>query len=448
MSKSSLFKCAGSVLALCALQAGAVDLSPTVDTYVHSGSPTASNGTKTVLETKTAATSSRDSYLKFDLSAQSTITKVELKVYAKYNTTGSVTCGVHGVANTSWTDAMTWNTKAALGSQLATATVTNTGAWITYDVTSYALSEYNAGRKVIALGLHNTQTTSSHVTFNSKENTANKPVLVVTTSGGGGGGTDPLVGAMEYYDGSKWVSLPIGKPGEVLSVASGKIPQWTQIPGTVSDIDGTVYKTVVIGNQEWTVENIRTTHYQNGDAIAKVTNGASWQSLTSGAYCFYNNTTTRGEQVKYGALYNAYAVNDSRGLAPQGWRVPTDADWTALENYMSANGYNYDGTTSGNKIAKSLAAPISWDASAEVGAIGNDPVRNNTSEFCALSTGYRSNDYNGEFTSKGQYASWWSTTPADYGHYFREMNQASESLLRKMLDNRYGRSVRLVRDVQ
>lgn len=445
MSIHSLVKYAGSALVLCALQAGAVDLSPTVDTYVHSGSPTTSNGTKTVLETKTAATSSRDSYLKFDLSAQSNITKVELKLYAKYNTTGSVTCEVHGVSNTSWTDAMTWNTKVALGSQLATATATNTAAWITFDVTQYALAEYNAGRKVIALGLHNTQTTTSHVTFNSKENTANKPVLVVTTSGGGGGGTNPQAGAMEYYDGSTWVTLAAGKPGEVLSVSGKSIPQWSQIPGTVTDIDGNVYRTIIIGNQEWTLSNIRTTHYSNGDAIAHVTDNGQWANRTTGAYCFYNNTTDGVAQKKYGALYNWYVVSDPRGLAPEGWRVPSRTDWDELTSYLIVNGYNYDGTTTGNKVAKSMAAGI-WNVNSNAGVVGNTLKTNNKSGFSALAAGMRFND--GVFYSQGVTASLWSVTMYDYdlATYYCLMN----SEIYFVGEPNYlecGYSVRLVRDL-
>lgn len=450
MSIQSLAKYAGSALVLCALQAGAVDLSPTVDTYVHSGSPTLSYGTKTVLEAKTASTSSRDSYLKFDLSAQSSISKVELKVYAKYNTTGSVTCGVHGVANTSWTDAMSWNTKAALGSQLATATATNTAAWIVFDVTSYALAEYNAGRRVIALGLHTVETTSSHVTFNSRENSANKPLLVVTTSGGGGGGTTPQAGAMEYYDGSKWVTLPIGKPGQVLSVTNGKIPQWTQIPGTVADIDGNIYKTVIIGNQEWTAENIRTTHYRNADAIPQVTSNASWSGLSSGAYCYYNNTTNAAFRIKHGALYNWYAVTDGRGLAPEGWRVASDADWQVLEDYLQTNGYSSDEGATGKDVAKSMASQTDWIYDPTYGnenTIIGDWLKNNRSGFSAVAGGYRQTS--GEFQSQFLRAYWWSTNAYDTQNaYYQSINCEFPYPTRNKTAKTYGHSVRLVRDVQ
>jgi len=180
---------------------------------------------------------------------------------------------------------------------------------------------------------------------------------------------------------------------------------------TVTDIDGNVYKTVKIGTQVWMAENLRTTKYNDGTSIPKVTNGLAWLSrIKNPGYCFYNNDAAN--KNTYGALYHWYAVKTNK-LAPTGWHVPTDAEWTTLENYLIANGYNYDGTTTGNKIAKSLAALTGWTTCTGIGAIGNDLTKNNTSGFSALPGGYRGSYFglgNGAFYLVGDYGNWWSST--------------------------------------
>jgi uncharacterized protein (TIGR02145 family) len=100
----------------------------------------------------------------------------------------------------------------------------------------------------------------------------------------------------------------------------------------ITDIDGNVYHTVKIGNQVWTVENLKTTHYQNGDAIPKVDDYNTWPDLTTGAYCEYGNNAINVES--YGRLYNWYVISDSRKIAPDGWRVPTQQDWQTLISFL------------------------------------------------------------------------------------------------------------------
>jgi uncharacterized protein (TIGR02145 family) len=102
---------------------------------------------------------------------------------------------------------------------------------------------------------------------------------------------------------------------------------------TVTDIDGNTYNTVTIGSQVWMAENLKVTHYRNGDEIPKVTDNTTWQNLTSGAYSEYNNDVSTVST--YGRFYNWYAVNDSRRIAPEGWRVPSDEDWQTLIDYLS-----------------------------------------------------------------------------------------------------------------
>jgi len=90
--------------------------------------------------------------------------------------------------------------------------------------------------------------------------------------------------------------------------------------GHVIDVDGNEYPTVKIGSQLWMAENLRVTHYRVGDTIALVENAEEWEVLRTGAYCWYNNDE-RGHKIPYGALYNWYAVDDPRGLCPEGWLV-------------------------------------------------------------------------------------------------------------------------------
>ena len=86
-----------------------------------------------------------------------------------------------------------------------------------------------------------------------------------------------------------------------------------------------IAQTVVVGTQTWSAQNLDVTTYKNGDAIPQVQDAEAWKNLTTGAWCYYENKTSYG--TTYGKLYNWYAVTDARGLAPQGFHVPTDADW-------------------------------------------------------------------------------------------------------------------------
>jgi uncharacterized protein (TIGR02145 family) len=127
---------------------------------------------------------------------------------------------------------------------------------------------------------------------------------------------------------------------------------------TFSDIDGNVYTTVMIGTQEWIIENLRTTKYNDGTPIPLDTFDVTWHDELTPKYCYYNNTTNVDSIKKFGALYNFYVVNpeNPKKIAPAGWHVPRDTEWTVLEKYLIANGYNYDGTITDNKIAKSMAS--------------------------------------------------------------------------------------------
>jgi len=174
--------------------------------------------------------------------------------------------------------------------------------------------------------------------------------------------------------------------------------------GTVTDIDGNIYKTIKIGDQVWMAENLRTTHYRNGDAIPNVTEDSIWGGLETGAYCNYNNTEDLDTIATYGRLYNWYVVNDSRGLAPKGWHVPDINDWLILIDYLGGD------TIASNKLKE--VGDLHWA----------DPFEStNSSGFTALPAGGR---YLSKSTNDmGFYTEYWAmpqynTTSAPFLYLF------------------------------
>lgn len=104
--------------------------------------------------------------------------------------------------------------------------------------------------------------------------------------------------------------------------------------GTMTDQDGNVYKTIQIGTQTWMAENLKASHYRNGEPIALVTDSTAWSALSTGAACWYNNDSAT-YNCPYGKLYNWYAVTDARSVCPTGWHVSTDAEWTVLKDNLA-----------------------------------------------------------------------------------------------------------------
>lgn len=246
-----------------------------------------------------------------------------------------------------------------------------------------------------------------------------------------------------WYDnsglsGSELTSIPTGSTGDKALFA-----KWA-----IKDRDGNYYSEVKIGNQYWMLENFRCTKYNDGTPIEHVSDYDRWYSLNDEAYCYYDNSESASEQQKWGALYNWFAVNTGK-LAPAGWHVPTDAEWTVLENYLIANGFNYDGSKNDNKIAKSMATKTDWKDTTITGAIGNDLTKNNSSGFSALPGGCRGHYY-GNFFGKSNTGYWWSATerdaPSSYA-YSRDLHFDYSHLENIGIDDkRWGFSVRLVRD--
>ncbi|MFC1554128.1 fibrobacter succinogenes major paralogous domain-containing protein [candidate division KSB1 bacterium] len=209
--------------------------------------------------------------------------------------------------------------------------------------------------------------------------------------------------------------------------------------GNVTDIDGNTYKTIKIGDQEWMAENLKVTKYSNGDPIPNVTDSLSWCSLSTGAYCVYNNTASYADT--YGYLYNWFAVDDSRKIAPEGWHVPTDDDWKELEIYlgMSQSGANSTGYREKDVGGKLKESGTSHWTSPNTGAT-------NESGFTALPGGYRYSS-NGDFLNMGYNASFWfSSESSNYYAWNRYLYYSRAGVRRTNYNKKNGFSVRCVRD--
>ena len=195
----------------------------------------------------------------------------------------------------------------------------------------------------------------------------------------------------------------------------------------VTDIDGNFYPSVIIGNQEWMAENLKTTRYRNGTPINfPGVDNTAWLNNSNGAYAWYNNDLSWKDL--YGGLYNWHAVNNSNGLCPTGWHVPSDSEWTELVNYLVALGFpdewdNPNGVGNALKSCRQVSSPLGGDCNTS-----EHPRWNSYSThaygidifgFSALPGGFRFD--NGTFSFIGFLGGWWSSTQISppYSHYAR-----------------------------
>ncbi len=175
----------------------------------------------------------------------------------------------------------------------------------------------------------------------------------------------------------------------------------------VSDFEGNIYHFVKIGYQEWMLENLKSTKYNDGEEIPLVEEGDKWADLLSPGYCWYANDE-QANKNKFGALYNWYTVNTGK-LCPLGLHVPTDEEWTILTNYLTYHGYGYGGV--GDYIAKSIASKSGWCTNNTPFNVGCNQADNNSSGFTALPGGIRSID--GSFIWINETCYWWASTEGD-----------------------------------
>jgi len=198
--------------------------------------------------------------------------------------------------------------------------------------------------------------------------------------------------------------------------------------GTMSDIDGNIYKTIVIGDQTWMAENLRVTHYRNGTAIPNIVDNEEWAALTTGAYCNYNNTQDLDTIATYGRLYNWYAIDDDQQLAPKGWRVPTINDWLKLIEYLG-----------GDKIASNHLKEegnTHWKESYQ---------SDNSSGFTAIPNGRRYLSEN--FSGFGFYSVLWTASEYDLDQAgFLYLYDFSSNVNKGINYKANGYAIRLIKD--
>ena len=184
---------------------------------------------------------------------------------------------------------------------------------------------------------------------------------------------------------------------------------------------------IAIGTQQWMRENLDVLTYRNGDIIPQVTDPTAWAALTTGAWCYYNNDPLNG--AIYGKLYNWYAFNDPRGLAPVGWHIPTEAEWTTLSTTLGGD------AVAGGKMK--VAGTTRWTYP-NTGA-------DNSSGFAGLPGGFRY--YGGAFSTVGSNGYWWSS--AEYSAssaFYRFLDYNFGSITRSAFSKQGGFSVRCLRD--
>lgn len=196
---------------------------------------------------------------------------------------------------------------------------------------------------------------------------------------------------------------------------------------TVEDIDGNIYLTTIINGQEWMAEDLKVSHYQNGDPIYNPLTNEEWIGQEAGMSCWYNNTYDSSNS--YGLLYNWNAIMDSRNIAPEGWHIPTDEEWQTMVNHLSGI------TFAGGKIKEIGTAH--W-ARYNIGAT-------NETGFTALPGGYRLQD--GTFRNRGSYGYYGTATEStDENAWYWKVQYDGRDLYRYEIPKQTGLSVRCVKD--
>jgi len=221
--------------------------------------------------------------------------------------------------------------------------------------------------------------------------------------------------------------------GDLCAQQNGSF-KYTQQYGSFEDPrDGKAYKTTKIGDQVWMVENLDVSVFRNGDIIPEAKSFEQWAKAGENkqpAWCYFNNDPSTGS--KFGKLYNWYAINDPRGLAPMGWHIPSDIEWSVLQNKLGGE----------EDAVEHLISKKDWPVSFLYGK--------NKSGFTALPGGKRK-EY-GDFEGVGKLAAWWSSTESNYiTAWISQLEEINETFITEFKRVNYykkasGFSVRCIKD--
>ncbi len=228
----------------------------------------------------------------------------------------------------------------------------------------------------------------------------------------------------------------------------------------VMDVDGNDYVTVIIGDQEWMAENLRVSKYKNGDAIPSGLSDTAWENASGGAYAIYDHNNWDAEGIDspvemleaYGMLYNWHAVNDSRGLCPEGWHVPSEAEWAQLNDYVAAQGYpdhwdEPDGVGNALKSCRQIDSPLGGQCNTTEHPSWwshDDHHGFDAFGFSALPAGVRT--WIGTFSGLGMAGVWWSATDEDDNNArSKSLSHGNSYLFGESIFKNNGHSVRCIR---
>jgi uncharacterized protein (TIGR02145 family) len=337
------------------------------------------------------------------------------------------------------------------GSGVFTSNITGLLAGTSYHVRAYATNSfgtaYGEDKTFITLKppsastLAATNVKASTATFNGTVNAYNSLTAVsfeygLTTSYGStiGALQSPVTGSTSTSVSTNISGLSANTTYHFRVIAAsdggttnGNDISFTTTSGTVGDVDGNVYNTVIIGTQTWMAENLKTTKYNDGTSISLVTDGTAWTNLSTQGFSWYNNDAATNKDL-YGALYNWYSVITGK-LCPAGWHVPTDTEWTILTTWLGGE------TVAGGKLKET--GTTHW-TTPNTGAT-------NESGFTALPGGYRSST--GPFANIGINGSWWSSTEqSPSSAWYRYMYNNFSEVSRPSTLKQNGMSVRCIKD--
>jgi len=207
----------------------------------------------------------------------------------------------------------------------------------------------------------------------------------------------------------------------------------------IKDIDGNTYPIIQIGDQVWMAANLQVTHYRNGDPISNVPSDSLWETMDAGAFCYYDNNSENA--LIHGNLYNWYVINDSRGIAPEGWHIASDEEWMKLEMLLGmeekkANEMKWRGTDDeGGKLKEE--GTKNWNSP--------NTKATNESGFTALASGCRT--YNSRFSDIGSNAYIWTSSENEEDFALaRILYFNSSEICRHAYDKTFGFSIRCIRD--